>query len=76
MAFFLIMQVVDDAISAGIDGYDAEMKSAVRDAATGLRLTQKAAMDIAAKAVSISPLLIALSYGMFRRPIPRLEHSS
>ncbi|XP_024401478.1 protein TIC110, chloroplastic [Physcomitrium patens] len=47
----IFTKVVDDAISAGIDGYDADMKAAVRNAATGLRLTQQAAMDIASKAV-------------------------
>lgn len=47
-----MMQTVDDAISSGIDGYDADMKVAVRNGVTGLRLTQEAAMEIAAKAVS------------------------
>lgn len=59
------MQVVDDAISAGIDGYDADMKAAVRNAATGLRLTQQAAMDIASKAVSNLPLS---TYRFFSNP--------
>lgn len=48
----LFVQIVDDAISAGIDGYDADMKAAVRNGVTGLRLTQESAMAIAAKAVS------------------------
>lgn len=47
-----VLQIVDDAISAGIDGYDADMKAAVQNGVTGLRLTQEAAMAIAAKAVS------------------------
>lgn len=51
---------MDDAISAGIDGYDAEMKNAVRNGVTGLRLSQEAAMNIAAKAVSNLPLIIVL----------------
>ena len=42
-----------DAISAGVDGYDADVKKAVRKAAHGLRLTREAAMSIASKAVSI-----------------------
>lgn len=40
-----------DAISSGVDGYDAEIKKAVRKAAHGLRLTRDAAMSIASKAV-------------------------
>jgi len=47
----IFTKTVDDAISAGIDGYDAEMKNAVRNGVTGLRLSQEAAMNIAAKAV-------------------------
>ncbi|KAG0587880.1 hypothetical protein KC19_2G198400 [Ceratodon purpureus] len=47
----IFSKTVDDAISAGIDGYDADMKAAVRNGVTGLRLTQESAMEIAAKAV-------------------------
>lgn len=52
-----------DAISAGVDGYDADVKNAVRKAAHGLRLTREAAMSIASKAVSahysyFSPMVI------------------
>lgn len=43
-----------DAISSGVEGYDGEVKKAVRKAAHGLRLTREAAMSIASKAVSIS----------------------
>ena len=46
-------QVVKEAIAAGVDGYDAEIKKAVRKAAFGLRLTREVAMNIASKAVSI-----------------------
>ena len=45
--------MVKDAIASGVDGYDADVKKAVRKAAHGLRLTRKAAMSIAGKAVSI-----------------------
>ncbi|KAJ7564728.1 hypothetical protein O6H91_02G030900 [Diphasiastrum complanatum] len=47
----IFAKVVDDAIAAGVDGYDAEMKMAVRNTATGLRLSQETAMTIASKAV-------------------------
>lgn len=42
-----------DAVASGVDGYDAEIKKAVRKAAHGLRLTRETAMSIASKAVSI-----------------------
>lgn len=42
---------MDEAIGAGVDGYDADMKASVRNAVTGLRLTQEASMEIASKAV-------------------------
>ena len=45
-------QVVKEAIAAGVDGYDADIKKSVRKAAHGLRLTREAAMSIASKAVS------------------------
>ncbi len=45
---------MDDAISAGVDGYDMDMKAAVRNGVIGLRLTQEAAMAIASKAVKLS----------------------
>ncbi|KHG09192.1 chloroplast protein [Gossypium arboreum] len=47
----LFEKAVKDAISAGVDGYDADVKNAVRKAAHGLRLTREAAMSIASKAV-------------------------
>eukprot|EP00246_Nothoceros_aenigmaticus_P015866 TRINITY_DN6866_c0_g1_i2.p1 TRINITY_DN6866_c0_g1~~TRINITY_DN6866_c0_g1_i2.p1 ORF type:complete len:552 (-),score=138.22 TRINITY_DN6866_c0_g1_i2:271-1926(-) len=47
----LFTKVVDDAIGAGVDGYDADMRHAVRSAVTGLRLTVNAALSIATKAV-------------------------
>lgn len=59
-----MVQTVDDAISAGIDGYDADMKAAVRNGVVGLRLSQEAAMEIAAKAVSNLPLIIVLVLGL------------
>lgn len=60
----MLVQTVDDAISAGIDGYDADMKAAVRNGVVGLRLSQEAAMEIAAKAVSNLPLIILLAFDM------------
>lgn len=42
-----------DAIAAGVNGYDADVKQSVRKAAYGLRLTREVAMSIASKAVSI-----------------------
>lgn len=53
----LSLQAVRDAISAGVDGYDADVKKAVRKAAHGLRLTREVAMSIASKAVSIHSFL-------------------
>lgn len=50
-SLFLLVQVVKEAISGGVDGYDAEIKKAVRKAAHGLRLSREAAMSIASKAV-------------------------
>ncbi|PHT61603.1 Protein, chloroplastic [Capsicum annuum] len=47
----LFEKVVKEAISSGIDGYDAEIKKSVRKAAYGLRLTREVAMTIASKAV-------------------------
>lgn len=47
----LFEKVVKDAISSGVEGYDGEVKKAVRKAAHGLRLTREAAMSIASKAV-------------------------
>lgn len=41
-----------EAIASGVDGYDADVKQAVRKAAYGLRLTRDVAMSIASKAVS------------------------
>ncbi|KAK4483071.1 hypothetical protein RD792_010247 [Penstemon davidsonii] len=47
----LFEKVVKEAIASGVDGYDAEIKKAVRKAAFGLRLTREVAMSIASKAV-------------------------
>ncbi|KAF2296883.1 hypothetical protein GH714_010994 [Hevea brasiliensis] len=47
----LFEKVVKEAIASGVDGYDADVKKAVRKAAHGLRLTREAAMSIAGKAV-------------------------
>ncbi|XP_061944105.1 protein TIC110, chloroplastic-like [Populus nigra] len=47
----LFERVVKDAIASGVDGYDADVKKAVKKAAHGLRLTREAAMSIAGKAV-------------------------
>ncbi|KAH8479977.1 hypothetical protein H0E87_030256 [Populus deltoides] len=47
----LFEKVVKDAIASGVDGYDADVKKAVKKAAHGLRLTREAAMSIAGKAV-------------------------
>lgn len=47
----LFEKVVKEAIAAGVDGYDADIKKSVRKAAHGLRLTREAAMSIASKAV-------------------------
>nr|KAJ0207214.1 hypothetical protein LSAT_V11C500233540 [Lactuca sativa] len=43
----------EKAIAAGVDGYDADVKQAVRKAAYGLRITREVAMSIAGKAVSV-----------------------
>lgn len=53
--------MVKEAISSGIDGYDAEIKKSVRKAAYGLRLTREVAMTIASKAVSTRMLMV---YGL------------
>ncbi|KAL6967787.1 hypothetical protein U1Q18_033596 [Sarracenia purpurea var. burkii] len=47
----LFEKVVKDAIAAGVDGYDADVKKSVRKTAHGLRLTRDVAMFIASKAV-------------------------
>ncbi|KAJ8751342.1 hypothetical protein K2173_016530 [Erythroxylum novogranatense] len=47
----LFEKVVKEAIASGVDGYDIDVKKAVRKAAHGLRLTREAAMSIASKAV-------------------------
>ncbi|XP_027090876.1 protein TIC110, chloroplastic-like isoform X2 [Coffea arabica] len=47
----LFEKVVKEAIAAGVDGYDAEIKKAVRKAAFGLCLPREVAMNIASKAV-------------------------
>ncbi|KAK6938221.1 Protein TIC110, chloroplastic [Dillenia turbinata] len=47
----LFEKAVKDAIAAGVDGYDADIRESVRKAAHGLRLTREAAMSIASKAV-------------------------
>ncbi|KAI7727898.1 hypothetical protein M8C21_010187 [Ambrosia artemisiifolia] len=47
----LFEKVVKEAIAAGVDGYDADVKQSVRKAAYGLRLTRGVAMSIAGKAV-------------------------
>ncbi|KAL0458855.1 UNVERIFIED_CONTAM: protein, chloroplastic [Sesamum latifolium] len=46
-----LRQVVKEAVEAGVNGYDAEIKKSVRKAAFGLRLTREVAMSIASKAV-------------------------
>lgn len=47
----LFEKVVKEAIASGVDGYDADVKQAVKKAAYGLRLTRQLAMSIAGKAV-------------------------
>ncbi|KAL0389113.1 UNVERIFIED_CONTAM: protein, chloroplastic [Sesamum calycinum] len=47
----LFEKVVKEAVEAGVNGYDAEIKKSVRKAAFGLRLTREVAMSIASKAV-------------------------
>lgn len=49
----IIFQAVKEAIAAGVDGYDADVKKSVQKAAHGLRLTKEVAMSIASKAVRI-----------------------
>lgn len=51
--FCSIFQAVKEAIAAGVDGYDADVKKSVQKAAHGLKLTREIAMSIASKAVSI-----------------------
>jgi isopropylmalate/homocitrate/citramalate synthase len=46
------LQTIDSAIAAGVDGYDADMKSSVQKSVRGLRLTKEAALAIAGKVVS------------------------
>lgn len=53
--------MVKEAIAAGVDGYDAEIKKSVRKAAYGLRLTREVAMSIASKAVSTRMLILVYS---------------
>lgn len=47
----IFAKIVDDAIGAGVEGYDAGVKATVQNAVKGLRLPQSAALEIAAKAV-------------------------
>ncbi|XP_022729007.1 protein TIC110, chloroplastic isoform X2 [Durio zibethinus] len=47
----LFEKAVVDAISSGVDGFDADIRKAVRKAAHGLRLTREAAMSTVSKAV-------------------------
>ncbi|XP_057442164.1 protein TIC110, chloroplastic [Lotus japonicus] len=47
----LFEKTVKEAIASGVDGYDADVKLAVRKAAHGLRLSRETAMSIAGKAV-------------------------
>lgn len=47
----LFEKTVDDAIAAGVDGYDVDMKAAVQRSVKGLRLSKESAMAIAGKAV-------------------------
>lgn len=47
----LFEKAVKEAIAAGVDGYDADVKKSVQKAAHGLRLTKEVAMSIASKAV-------------------------
>ncbi|KAL5974558.1 hypothetical protein ACLOJK_031228 [Asimina triloba] len=49
----LFEKIVKEALSAGVDGYDADARDSVRKAARGLRLKKDAAMAIASKAVRI-----------------------
>ncbi|KAM7496381.1 hypothetical protein LguiA_020795 [Lonicera macranthoides] len=45
------LQVVREAVGAGVDGYDYVIKQSVKKAAYGLRLSREVAMSIAGKAV-------------------------
>ncbi|CAI9107113.1 OLC1v1006401C1 [Oldenlandia corymbosa var. corymbosa] len=47
----LFEKIVKEAVAAGVDGYDPEIRKSVRKAAYGLRLTREVAMSIASKAV-------------------------
>nr|GMD14051.1 protein TIC110, chloroplastic [Ipomoea batatas] len=47
----LFEKAVKEAISGGVDGFDPDVRKAVRKAAYGLRLTREVAMSIASKAV-------------------------
>ncbi|ERN08576.1 protein TIC110, chloroplastic [Amborella trichopoda] len=47
----LFEKAVRDAIAAGVEGYDADVRRTVRKASQGLRLTTDTAMAIASKAV-------------------------
>lgn len=47
----LFEKVVKDAIASGVEGYDAEIRAAVKKASQGLRLTTESAIAIASKAV-------------------------
>ncbi|KAL7599353.1 protein TIC110, chloroplastic-like [Lactuca sativa] len=63
----LFEKVVKEAIAAGVDGYDADVKQAVRKAAYGLRITREVAMSIAGKAVSVfyGFALVYFSFSVF-----------
>ncbi|CAI5513105.1 unnamed protein product [Closterium sp. Naga37s-1] len=65
----IFTKVVDDAIGAGIDGYDGDMRDAVRAAVKGLRLPLQSALEIATKAVST--LLGLGSAGLVGKQQPR-----
>lgn len=60
------VQVVDDAIGAGVDGYDGDTRTAVQKAVKGLRLPVQAALDIASKAVSRAVHALCICGGAFR----------
>ncbi|KAH7443069.1 hypothetical protein KP509_02G017700 [Ceratopteris richardii] len=47
----LLEKTVDEAIGAGVDGYDADMKAAVQRSVKGLRLSRESALAIASKTV-------------------------
>ncbi|KAM7488537.1 hypothetical protein LguiB_026021 [Lonicera macranthoides] len=46
----LFEKVVREAVAAGVDGYDADIKESVKKATYGLRLSQEVAISIAGKA--------------------------